>query len=416
MAVRMKYRSMENVWKIALSVSTYAVTYFISESAKEHIFFFAGWRTFFVPLLLLSCLLSVYLILFKPGIRSMLLIIAVKLVIILLIGYPLGRYVAIEQTLLLIFILEAELYLPGLWGIFSALAGIAIVLSSQGDVLAWGLYISSATRHDLLVMSVHSLLFFILVTITKLSVYRARENRNLSLHYSDMVQEIARANLGFQDHAEEIEFVTRDAERKLITRELHDSIGYTLTSQKMMIEAAILLQTKQPEKLKDLLVKARMQIEEGHADVRSSLRLLRKVEKSPVSYLNRLKHITDNFSQATGVQVKLDTSNLPDRLDPPVSLAIHRLIQEGMTNAFGHGKASLIHISMFDDGERILIAITDNGTGSEYIEEGIGLRGMKERIIPMGGKLSCDNLEPGFKLKAEIPKRGASRDTNSTGR
>lgn len=397
-------RTFDAAWKILLSISSYVVTYIISVLARDQIFFLAGWREFFVPLLIVSCGITIILILGKLGVRTRLLLISLKLVIILVIGYPLGRYLAIEQTLLFIFILEAELYLPGKWGVLAAAGGIAAILMNQGDVLAWGLNISGATQHDFLVMLVHSLLFFILVTISRFAIRQAQESKQQAEHYDNMVQEIAQANLGFQDHAEEIERHTKNAERKRITRELHDSMGYTLTSQKMMLEAALLLSEKNPEKLHELLKKAKMQIEEGHADVRRSLRILRKVENEKVSYLNRLKHITENFSQATGVHVQLDTSNLPLQIDPETALILHRLIQEGMTNAFGHGKADEIMISLFNKANAaIIVTIIDNGRGADDIEEGIGLRGMKERIEPIGGNLRCHNLYPGFKLVAEIP-------------
>ncbi len=86
-----------------------------------------------------------------------------------------------------------------------------------------------------------------------------------------------------------------------------------------------------------------------------------------------------------------------------IDLAIYRLIQEGLTNAFRHGKATGITIILSYNNGFIYVSIWDNGRGSEKIDEGIGLKGMRERIEALNGKIETTSHQSGFTIKVKIP-------------
>jgi signal transduction histidine kinase len=89
---------------------------------------------------------------------------------------------------------------------------------------------------------------------------------------------------------------------------------------------------------------------------------------------------------------------------PPVANAIFRSVQEAISNAVRHAKASTLHISLlkYDDG--ISVDIRDDGAGTDRTPTGNGLHGMKERIEELGGQLIAGNLERGgFGIRIWLP-------------
>ena len=99
---------------------------------------------------------------------------------------------------------------------------------------------------------------------------------------------------------------------------------------------------------------------------------------------------------------------LPSDLGPSVTLAAYRVVQEGLINALRHARAAQIEISLEgDSGTRMLITVTDDGVGlpETWARPGhFGLRGLRERVEHLGGRLTVGNREPhGVSLVAEIP-------------
>ncbi len=83
-------------------------------------------------------------------------------------------------------------------------------------------------------------------------------------------------------------------------------------------------------------------------------------------------------------------------------------IQEAITNAVRHSGASLVRIALLRNGDGVAIDISDNGRGhgrgGRRIDEGNGLRGIRERVEEMAGTLTAGNLpEGGFGMQIWLP-------------
>ena len=106
------------------------------------------------------------------------------------------------------------------------------------------------------------------------------------------------------------------------------------------------------------------------------------------------------------IKVELELGDVPLYLGEEANLTLFRLVQEGLTNALRHGKASRISVLFTRDGEGVFVTIQDNGIGSGKVGQktGFGLLGMQERVERLGGRLEVIS-EPGegFTLKAWIP-------------
>ena len=87
---------------------------------------------------------------------------------------------------------------------------------------------------------------------------------------------------------------------------------------------------------------------------------------------------------------------------------IFRIIQETMTNALRHGHASHIEIHLFDEDEKYMIIMQDNGSGCKEIHYGYGLKQMHERVAILNGTIHFYS-EEGFRTVVEIPKIGGKK-------
>lgn len=231
-----------------------------------------------------------------------------------------------------------------------------------------------------------------------------KDQRRASRQLRDSVLRLTSANLDFQEYAFEAGQRSSKDERNRITREIHDSLGYTLTNLAMMMEAAQDSVDRDHSALRRLLVAAREQAQNGLAETRRTLRVLRTVEPSAPVGVRALSQMFRTFEEATNVKVSVAYGNLPMVTTPISDQIVFRTVQEGLTNAFRHGRATEVSVTFWYDGRGIDLSLQDNGVGSSGAEDGIGLLGMRERIEPLGGTVETGNRKGGgFELKAWIP-------------
>jgi signal transduction histidine kinase len=98
--------------------------------------------------------------------------------------------------------------------------------------------------------------------------------------------------------------------------------------------------------------------------------------------------------------------NLPWSYGRKLDGVLFRIVQEGLTNAFRHGKATRVRINLWQTEGEILLSILDNGRGivpGTDVTDGIGLAGMRERLSEYGGEIRLGPVEDGFELAATIP-------------
>jgi two-component system sensor histidine kinase UhpB len=99
--------------------------------------------------------------------------------------------------------------------------------------------------------------------------------------------------------------------------------------------------------------------------------------------------------------------DLPIELGPSITLAVYRVVQEGLINALRHAQASRVDVAVQCDARRIMATVTDDGIGlaEEWTRPGhYGLRGLAERVQQLGGTFTIgDNGGRGVRLITEIP-------------
>jgi two-component system, NarL family, sensor histidine kinase UhpB len=103
---------------------------------------------------------------------------------------------------------------------------------------------------------------------------------------------------------------------------------------------------------------------------------------------------------------------LSSDISASVSLAIYRIVQEGVTNAVRHAQPTAVNIKVRAATDRIFVAVTDNGIGlpEDWARRGhFGLRGLQERVAKLDGAFEVrSRADGGVEVLAEIPASGAA--------
>ena len=361
---------------------------------------------------LVSLSLSLSLIFIWLPSRSLrILLFLCQLFFILVILIPAQEPLLAESLVLLVLVLQSGIYFPSiLHGSLSIIAlslgttfllwipeanwyGAELVSPGPGSVFASLLLLTAAA---------------VAAEYIKATVQHLHEGREITDSLDTAVSELVKANQSFQDYAQNARHAAALEERKRISREIHDSVGHTLMNIVMMLEAMLLLSPEDNGKLRQYIRDTREEAGRCLKDTRRAVRILREVEPENISTCLRLTRLADTFARATGVKLALELTNTPVDLPPGIGIVLYRSLQEGLTNAFRHGKADRVLVHLQQAGDMIILNITDNGrgSGSSGISEGVGLAGMRERVEFMGGTIHFRNLSGGFKLTVELPKDG----------
>ena len=236
--------------------------------------------------------------------------------------------------------------------------------------------------------------------------YLYREFRAESIRNKELYEELLVTNLQLKQYSEELKHLVKLQERSNIARDLHDTLGHELTGLIMQMEMASRLMEQEP-------VKGRAILEEAKSSARGSLSQVRAIvdtlkSDDEISWnQSSLKELMEHFSGMTGVQIAYESSgNEPDSpaigLSPEIGLTLYRLVQEALTNAVRHGRATKVAVQISYQPDKVLFKLQDNGKGCMNLTPGNGIRGMQERVSALRGTLSVDGSK-GFQITGFIP-------------
>jgi signal transduction histidine kinase len=219
----------------------------------------------------------------------------------------------------------------------------------------------------------------------------------------ETVVRLAKANMQYQSSAAEASEAGMRDERLRITREIHDVVGYTLTNNIAMMEAATDMIRRNPLGVPALINAARDNASEGLQQVRAALYQLRAQGEPPPAGLRALTRLCRLFAKATRIEVTFSCGNARWRYGERIDSVLHHLVQEALLNAFRHGKPAHATVALSEDARVLTVSVTDDGAGTASFSEGIGLRGMRERVEEASGRLEITSRPGLFSVLARIP-------------
>lgn len=202
-------------------------------------------------------------------------------------------------------------------------------------------------------------------------------------------------------HVVQIEQMTLIEERNRLSKELHDTIGHTLTSIIMGMESLRPAVTGDHlERLDALLDSSR----NGLDEVRKHLHQM-SMSNLHASFTSSLQKLVNKFQDTTGVEVKFRTMGDEYSVPNQIKLALYRCLQEALTNAARHGQATSIQVQLHFESKQLRIQIQDNGKGAEQLLPGFGLSTMKERMLELSGQMSVhSDPDEGTVVLCTVPR------------
>ncbi|MCX7747842.1 MAG: sensor histidine kinase [Clostridia bacterium] len=199
-----------------------------------------------------------------------------------------------------------------------------------------------------------------------------------------------------------LEEMTILKERNRIAREIHDTLGHTITTILVEMEACRKLIRKDMDAGMAKFGNAQEQMRKGLSDLRSSVRLLSEGHEL-VDFSSSIQSLIEDTKNHTSVIIRAEISNLPD-LSESLKKTLYRALQEGLTNGIKHGNSSAFIFKLLNKDQRIHFFLQDNGKGCSSIIPGFGLKAMSERVKEQGGSLEYySEPDEGFTLKINIP-------------
>ena len=194
---------------------------------------------------------------------------------------------------------------------------------------------------------------------------------------------------------EEIEHLAQVAERERIARDLHDLLGHTLTVIAIKSELANRLLELDPQRAKQEMNDVEQTARKALAEVREAVVGYRS-EGFPAEVLSARRTLQS-------ANVSLQTDIAPVELTPAITNVLCLCLREAVTNIVRHAQATMCQLRLTRNGDGLVLTVEDNGVGLRSCE-GNGLRGMRERVEGLRGKMRIrDGAEGGTHLIVELP-------------
>lgn len=188
----------------------------------------------------------------------------------------------------------------------------------------------------------------------------------------------------------------REDERSLMAREVHDELGQMLTGLKIELSW---IAARLPSDQSALLQKARTIETLIDATIQSVRRISSQLRPGVLDDLGLVAAIewqAQEFQARMGTECEFTSPLKEYELDPDLSTALFRILQEALTNVVRHAKATRVTILLTEEADRLILEVTDNGRGiteQELTARGsLGLLGMRERALLLGGEVAITGI------------------------
>ena len=200
-------------------------------------------------------------------------------------------------------------------------------------------------------------------------------------------------------------------ERAQIARELHDVVAHAVSLMVVQAGTAVPRARRTDAELAEVLTTVERVGREALVELRRLLGVLRTTDggpgalAGPVPGLDDLPALAERARDA-GLVVDL-AATYDGKVAPGVALCAYRVVQEGLTNAVRHASGAKVAVSLSEVGGRLRVCVRSEGSvpavGLDGSGAGVGLVGLRERVLLCGGELTSGPTEPGFVLEALLP-------------
>ena len=203
---------------------------------------------------------------------------------------------------------------------------------------------------------------------------------------------------------------SQDEERRRIARDLHDITGQELAVLGMSLELAN-RNLESPKKAREALAESAGLAHKIEDEIRTLSYLLHPPLLDELGLGSALNWYAEGFQKRTKIRVETQIApNLP-RLSPSDETTLFRIVQESLANVLRHSGSPTARISLCMDAGVARLSIEDQGKGmkaeilarAQEAKLGVGIAGMRERLLQIGGNLVIRSTERGTQVIATLP-------------
>ncbi len=205
------------------------------------------------------------------------------------------------------------------------------------------------------------------------------------------------------------------AERTRIARELHDVLAHTLSGLTVTLQAtAVLLEAEHASSVaREQVDRARALAVDGLAEARTAVASLADVDdaRAPVDLVAVVGRQVREHRITTGADAILDVVAVPGDLAPAVVGAVSGIVREALTNAVRHAPGRPVRVVLADGGSEdpagsrldVVVEVDEGGPAAPGALGGMGLSGMRDRAVELGGALEAGPSARGWRVAASVP-------------
>ncbi len=225
--------------------------------------------------------------------------------------------------------------------------------------------------------------------------------------YSDEVEDSEAKLYGIQI------LESQEAERKRIARDLHDSIVQVLTNLVHKCEICSKIMDMDSIRAKLELEIMSKTLKDTIAEMRDIIYDLRPMSFDDLGLEVTLERALKSIDAGTDMKISFNVEGENQELSPIVQLTIFRIVQECANNSIKYSKGKALDIRLIYEGKTVLLEISDDGQGFEYVEgngnqeknhTGFGLSMMRERVALLSGYIDIDTaIGKGTVVRVTIP-------------
>ena len=204
----------------------------------------------------------------------------------------------------------------------------------------------------------------------------------------------------------------QEEERRRISVELHDGVAQWLVGASYQLQSCqAVLAKDNPDGVSSDISKLGLTIDKSLKEIRSVIAGLRPPALEELGLVHAIKQTIKDFS-SDGISCRFETFGKQVRLSSSTELTIYRVIQESLNNIKKHSEATSVTVKLRFTGDRVSIEVNDNGKGFDYFKTirqaatsgHMGLLGMRERALMMGGNLKINSkMGGGSRINLTLP-------------
>lgn len=228
---------------------------------------------------------------------------------------------------------------------------------------------------------------------------------NAVLSERESRDKLATANEKLRQYALKIENQATLEERNRIAREIHDSLGHSLTALNLQLETALKLSKSDIPRAMTFLATAKELGSKALQDVRQSVSTMRFHPLQGQSLEQVIYGLAADFQRSNGILPHCQISVISP-LSMEISTSIYRIIQESLTNISKYAQATEIKLELTTTLENLKLIIQDNGKGFDLGQNttGFGLQSMRDRILALGGEFEINtHPDAGCQIIVQVP-------------